>query len=338
MVCAHHGGERESFKGNGVSMSSFDFDAAVQAPFRMQPGLRRLAAGAEQLTPLAPGSRHQREKLAVLSAHAVHALAVQPGFDARPALLALAAHAANERPDVFGWDGARAVAHQLGAAVSGDTPEQLRAGSFGLGDEVARCLHGLPAGWRLAGLLALAFAEDFAIVDGRNATIPWIAACLPSHWAPERKVGRHFAEVHGPVADNALLVRAADHLMRMVCGPDRWERFVWNVSRHPRLNAHPVLADPAPWPADAFADAAAPRAWWRTERQTFIPLPQLQQAVFTIGVESQPLAQAIDSADKAERLHAAIASMSAAVLAYRNLDSVRDALLRWLDTRAAARA
>ena len=49
---------------------SFDFDVAVNPPFRMQPGLRRLAPGSAQLTPLAPGSRHQREKLAVLSAFA----------------------------------------------------------------------------------------------------------------------------------------------------------------------------------------------------------------------------------------------------------------------------
>jgi dimethylamine monooxygenase subunit A len=315
---------------------SFDFDAAVQAPFRMQPGLRRLEPGAPpQLTPLAPGSRHQREKLAVLSAHATHALAAQPGFDAQPGIHALAAYAAAERADAFSWDGARAVSYALGVAVEDDAVHELRSGVFGLGDEIARCLRGLPSGWRLPGLLCLAFAEDFALVDGTNATIPWIAACLPSHWAPERKVGRHFAEVHGPVADNTLLVRAADHLTRMVCGEQRWERFVWNVTRQPRLNAHPALADPAPWPADAFADASAPRAWWRTERQTFIPLPALTQAVFTIGVDTQPLAQAIDNADKASRLHAAVASMSDAVLAYRNLAAVRAPLLRWLEQRMA---
>jgi hypothetical protein len=49
----------------------------------------------------------------------------------------------------------------------------------------------------------------------------------------------------------------------------------------------------------------------------------------------QPLAQAIDSADKAARLHAAIASMSQAVLAYRNLVAVRTPLLRWLEMRMA---
>jgi dimethylamine monooxygenase subunit A len=312
---------------------SFDFDAAVQAPFRMQPGLRRLAPGAAQLTPLPPGSRHQREKIAVLSAHASHALAVQPGFDATAALHALAAHAAVECPDAFSWQGQQAVAHRLGVSVKGDEAQQLRAGAFGLGDEVTRCLAGLPAGWRLAGLLCLAFAEDFAVVDGSSATIPWIAACLPSHWAPEQKVGRHFAEVHGPVADNALLVRAGEHLTRMVCNAERWERFVWNVSRHPRLNAHPALADPAPWRADAFANAVSPLAWWRTERQTFIPLPEVKQAVFTIGVDTQSLADGIDTPGKAARLHAAIASMSNAVLAYRSLTSIRAPLLAWLESR-----
>lgn len=314
---------------------SFDFDAAVQAPFRMQPGLRRLAPGTPQLTPLAAGSRHQREKLAMLSAYAPRALLRQPGFDETPALHALAAHAAAEHPAAWTWDGRRASASMLGVTVAGDDVQQVASGVFGLGDEISRCIDGLPAGWRLAGLLCLAFAEDFAIVDGSSATVPWIAACLPSHWAPEAKVGRHFAEVHAPVADNALIVRASEHLTRVVCGPDRWERFVWTVSRHPRLNAHPALADPTPWQADAFDDPAAPRAWFRSERQTFIPLPTGQQAIFTIGVDSVPLAQAIDTPARARRLHDAIASMSDAVLAYRSLQAVREPLLAWLAARAA---
>ena len=123
--------------------------------------------------------------------------------------------------------------------------------------------------------------------------------------------------------------------MRMVCGPERWERFVWNVTRHPRLNAHPASVDHAPWPADAFADARAPSAWWRTERQTFIALPGRTQAVFTIQVQIEALGSAIDSAERAARLHDAVATMSDAVLAYRSLSTVRDPLLRWLATKAA---
>jgi len=309
---------------------SFDFDAAVVAPFRMQPGLRRLAPGSPQLTPLAGGSRHQREKLAVLSAFAPQALLARPGFDAAPALHALAAHAAAEHPDAFAWDGRRAEARWLGTAVEDDRVNQLATGAFGLGDEIARCLHPLPPGWRLAGLLSLAFAEDFAIVDGRDATIPWLAVALPSHWAPEEKVGRHFAEVHAPVADNRMLVAASDALTRLVTGPERWERFVWTVAGQPRLHGHPDRLDPAPWRVEDWPAGA----WWRTERQTFIPLPESRQAVFTIGVESQPLAQAIDTPERAARLHAAIASMSPAVLQYRGLDGVREPLLAWLASRA----
>jgi len=307
---------------------SFDFDAAVTAPFRMQPGLRRLPAGATQLTPLAPGSRHQREKLAVLSAFADQALLARPGFDATPALDALCRHAAGEHPEALAWDGRRAQALQLGTAVDDGDVEHLAQGSFGLGDEVSRCLNELPRAWRLTGLLCLAFAEDFAIVDGNDASIPWLAVALPSFWAPEEKVGRPFAEVHAPVADNALIVNASAALTRMVTGPDRWERFVWNVTAHPQLHAHPRRVDP-----DRWALTPVDRAWWRTERQTFIPLPDQRQAIFTIRIELEPLAAAIANAGRAGRLHDAIASMSPAVLAYRGLAPVRDALLDWLAAR-----
>ncbi len=307
---------------------AFDFDTAVSAPFRMQPGLRRVPARAAQLTPLAPGARHQREKLAVLSAYASQALLVRDGFDAMPALHALCVHAAAEHPQAFVWDGERASAPLLRMSVQRAAVEQLGAGSFGLGDEVARCLQQLAPSWRLAGLLSLAFAEDFAIVDGSDGSIPWLAVALPSHWAPEEKIGRHFAEVHAPVADNSLVVGASAALTRMVTGSDRWERFVWNVTAHPRLHAHPLHCDPARWATTAVQDA-----WWRTERQSFIAVPGQRQAVFTIHVELEPLAAAIDTAQRATQLHAAVASMSPAVLAYRGLAGVRQALLDWLDAR-----
>ena len=311
------------------SDSDFDFETAVASPFRMQPGLRRLPASARQHTPLSPGSRHQREKLAVLSAFASQALLCRGGFDPRPALDAVCVQAAAEHPDAFEWDGRRARAIRLGTAVAEGAVEQLAPGSFGLGDEVARCLLGLPAEWRLAGLLALGFAEDLAVVDARSGTIPWLAVALPSHWAPETKVGRHFSEVHAPVADNTLIVGAAAPLTRLVAGPDRWERFVWTVTPHPRLHAHPDRVDENRW-----ADWPVARGWWRTERQTFIPVPAAAQAVFTIKVEVQALADAIDTPERAARLHDAIASMSAAVLAYRGLAPVRDDLLAWLAVMA----
>lgn len=314
---------------------TFDFDAAVVPPFRMQPGLRRLADGSPQLTPLSPGSRHQREKLAVLTATPERALAVEPGFDAMPALRALCAHAAFEQAQAFAWDGRRASALLLGVAVDGNEVIDLAPGVFGLGDELSRCLRALPPDSRLTALLCLAFAEDFAVIDGPRAVIAWIAACLPSHWAPSEKVGQHFAQVHAPVADNATLIKAGEHLMRLVCEPQRWERFVWTVTRHPRLNAHPDAIDPAPWRADAFANEAAPAAWFRSERQTFLPVPSLQHAVFTIATDCVPLAEAVHTPQRAAVLHDAVATMSDAVLAYRSLTAVREPLLAWLLQRAS---
>jgi dimethylamine monooxygenase subunit A len=316
---------------------AFDFDAAVQAPFRMQPGLQRMAASAKHLHSLRAGSRHQREKLAVLFSHASRALVCSPNFDAEPALDALCQLAQAEHPAHVQWNGARLATPKLGVAVQATEVVTLGQGVFGLGDEVPRCLQSLPAAWRRAGLLALTFAEDIAIVDGRNATVPWMAVALPSRWDPRDKVGHHFANIHDPVADSDTLRRAGDHLLRLVCGPERWERFVWNITGHPRLNAHPEAVDPQPWGSDLQATSLPP-AWFRSERQTFVPLPSLTQAVFTIAVDCVPLKEAVRSAAQATLLHSAVSSMSAAVLAYRGLTPVREPLLAWLAQQASERA
>lgn len=309
-------------------MPSFDF-AAVSAPFRMQPGLRRLAPGAAQLTPHGPGDGSFDAKLQVLRDWPADALVVAPGFDAQPAIAALSRHAAAEHPQAWcaeGMDAAQALGLRWsvrGDAVHGDGPA-----------EIGDVLRALPTPWRLPGLLSLAFAEDFAVIDGTTTQVPWIAACLPSRWAPAEKVGRHFAEVHAPVADNQRLLAASDHLARLVTGDERWERFVWTVTPSASLQMHPAHLAPAPWPEDADALTLAARAFLRTERQTFIPVPQRHQAVFTIGVAQRPLAQALDTPAHARALHDAIASMSPAVLAYRGLTPARDRLLQWLARRA----
>jgi hypothetical protein len=316
-------------------MTSFDF-SLVSAPFRMQPGLRRVAPDAAQLTASAPGGRHLREKVAVLGSFADQALLSTPAVDEPAMLRAVAAEAARSSPGAFlvtaTPDGSTRVdAPQLGWA--------LDAGGAPTGDgdaSIGAVLAALPAARRPSALLALAFEEDFAVIDGASATIPWLAVCLPSRWAPEEKIGRHFAEVHAPVADNAMLVAASTSLARLVTGDERWERFVWTISADPRLHQHPARGGPD-WPdaSEADAEALVAQASFRTEHQTFIPIPGSGMAIFTIHVDSLPLGEAVTSADAANRLHDAIASMSPAVLAYRRLDGVCDRLLSWLASRAA---
>jgi len=278
---------------------------------------------------------HLREKLAVLQAFPAQALLARDGFDASAALHAVAHQAAQEQPQAFEMHGTTWRAPILGWAVSPDGQVRELDAARTPWPEVGACLGALDTPWRRAALLSLAFAEDFAILNGADGTIPWLAVTLPSHWAPEHKVGRPFTDVHAPVADNRLITGAAAHLARLVTGPERWERFVWTIAKHPRLHAHPQRVDPSPWPETLEGDALAALAWWRTEHQTFIPLEREQQAVFTIHVEVQPLAHAMADPSRAARVHDALASMSAAVLDYRGLTTVRERLLRWLAGRAA---
>ncbi len=311
----------------------FDFDA-VSTPFRMQPGLRRLGLGTAQMTPNRLGDRAFREKLAALTAHAGQALLTSPGFDPQPALHALFRHATVEHPDAWRCDANGAVhALHLGWAVHDGIATSTHPDAA---EAIGHCLAAVALHWRSTALFCLAFAEDLAIIDGRTARIPWLAVCLPSHWAPEDKIGRHFAEVHAPVADNQLLIAASDHLARLVTGSERWERWVWNITNHPNLDAHPARLIAQSWPPDADAAQIASLAHLRSERQTFIALTDHQQAVFTIRVESQPLVQAVAESAHAQRLHDALLSMSAAVLAYRGLTDARDRLLSWLRARGTA--
>lgn len=308
----------------------FDF-SLVTAPFRMQPGLRRIASEDTQLTAAVPGSRHLREKMAVLSSFPDQALLTTPGFEAAPVLTTLAAEAARRAPvcfEIHGDPGVDVRAPLLGWSVRRGTPD-------GTGDPaIGALLASLPPSKRTGALLCLAFEEDFAVLDGDTAAVPWIAVCLPSRWAPIEKLGRHFAEIHAPVADSATLVAASTSLARLVTGTERWERFVWTITADPHLNQHPAQGA-SMWPAGLDADALAAHASFRTERQTFLPIAGSRRAIFTIHVESVALIAAVTTADAARCLHDAVASMSPAVLAYRGLADARDRLLTWLATRAA---
>lgn len=270
-------------------LMNFDF-SQIAVPFRMQPGLRRLAPDASQLTPLAPASPLYQEKLHVLQAgQSRHCIA---GFDPSPALEAIAAKARHDMQ---------------------------------------------PGTVRIETPLELAFEEDLAILDGATTALPWLCVCVPSHWAPEEKLGLPFAAVHAPVADNALLQSAGAQLVDLVTGGDCWERHVWTISSSARHDQHPRRHARTPWPSAPADDAFAAHCFLRAERQTFFPVGKgTRQAVFTIRVMLQPLVQAVSTCDRAQRLHDSLASMSDAVLAYKGLAPAREPLLRWLSRRAAS--
>ncbi|HXD39430.1 MAG TPA: heme-dependent oxidative N-demethylase subunit alpha family protein [Ramlibacter sp.] len=198
--------------------------------------------------------------------------------------------------------------------------------------------RGVEAGLEAAGRgeipPELAFEEDFAVLDGATGTLPWLCVCVPSHWAPEDKLGLDFASLHRPVADNAALIAASQQLVALVTAGECWERFVWTLSPSPRHDQHPGRHPRQPWPASTDANDFARHCWLRVERQTFFPVGHgTGQAVFAIRVMLQPLADAVQAPGNAMRLHDSLASMSQAVLDYKNLGPAREPLLRWLQAR-----
>jgi hypothetical protein len=191
-----------------------------------------------------------------------------------------------------------------------------------------------PAGSEAEQSLAppeLSFEEDFAVLDGATGTLPWLCVCVPSHWAPEDKLGLDFAAVHRPVADNAALLAASRQLVALATSGACWERFVWTISPSPRHDQHPRRHHRPAWPGAEDGVAFANGCWLRAERQTFFPVGQgTRQAVFSIRVMLQPLAAAVRAPGAARRLHDALASMSPPVLDYKNLTEARAPLLHWL--------
>ena len=137
----------------------------------------------------------------------------------------------------------------------------------------------------------------------------------------------------GP-ADNTALVAASQQLVALATGGDCWERFVWTISPSARYDQHPRRHQRTPWPQDEDPQAFAAQCWLRAERQVFFPVGQgTRQAVFAIRVMLQPLAEAVQTAAQAVRLHDSLASMSQPVLDYKNLAPAREPLLRWLKSR-----
>ena len=267
-----------------------DFDFShIAVPFRMQPGLRRMADGEGHLTPLDPASALFGEKRAVVQAgQCFHSLA---GFDTQPALNAI-----------------RAAAHQQGLGLDLKHPSDL----------------------------PLAFEEDLVVLDGGTGQLPWLCVCVPSHWAPEDKVGLDLGAVHARVAGNAQLMAATPHLVQLATGGGHWERFVWTISPSARHDQHPVRQLRTPWPEADTPSAFAAACYLRYERQTFIPVGQgTRQAIFTIRVMLQPLVKAVRTRGQALRLHDSLVSMTPAVLAYKNLIAAQALLLAWLREASA---
>lgn len=98
---------------------------------------------------------------------------------------------------------------------------------------------------------------------------------------------------------------------------------MWGLDPDGRLDRDPSAPDAA------AHGCPPPQDWWlRVERQTSLPLPHLDRALFLIRPHLVPLPSL--GAGQRAVLHDAVASMSDEALAYKGLTEVRDDLLAWL--------
>jgi len=178
----------------------------------------------------------------------------------------------------------------------------------------------------LAEAFLLACCDDLVVLRRRGparATAELLAVAFPSGWPPRERAGADLPALHAPVADGDRLRAASGALTEALLVKGPFSQHVWGLDPDGRLDRDPSAPDAAP-----HACPPPDRWWLRVERQTSLPLPHLDRALFLIRPHLVPLT----SLDAARRraLHAAVESMSEQALAYKGLAQVRDPLLAWL--------
>jgi dimethylamine monooxygenase subunit A len=159
--------------------------------------------------------------------------------------------------------------------------------------------------------LCLRFPEDIALVRRTPARGEWNAAlhvCAPSHWRPEEKIGKGYADTHAPVPGIERQKAAAPSLVELFISRGPFVRFTWGISFDNRLNQHPDLPKSTFDPENLFL---------RVERQTLWPLPEVNAALFAIRLHLYPI-YSLDPEQK-ELLLQALASMSQQAREYKGI-------------------
>lgn len=159
--------------------------------------------------------------------------------------------------------------------------------------------------------LALRLEEDVAVMhQGRLAAICF---CFPSGFKPSERIGMLLGDIHKPVADGELLVKASPGISRVMTEQPSFRRWVWTVTVNPDLSNHPDnQKDIIPKSIDDL--------YFRWETQTTARVDH-DTSLFFVKVDVVPLRsvwnrQILDS----------INSMSDAVLTYKNLHGIKKLL------------
>lgn len=159
--------------------------------------------------------------------------------------------------------------------------------------------------------LALRLEEDVAVMH--KGSLAAICFCFPSGFIPSERVGMKLGEIHKPVADGELLVRASPGIARVMTEQSSFRRYVWTVTNNPNLSNHPSeKIDTIPQSMDDL--------YFRWETQTTAKVDD-ETSLFFVKVDVVPLNSVWN-----QRILDSINSMSDAVLTYKNLHQIKKLL------------
>ena len=162
--------------------------------------------------------------------------------------------------------------------------------------------------------MGLEIPDDVIIMHKGKVEAAFVA--MASSWNPRTVQGKTLEEVHQPVADNEMLLRASNGIWRSMTSGKSFHRYVWGISPLKSLSNHPRHKKPS---FKSLNDL-----YFRIEHERTLTVDK-DTAAFFINVEVLPLQVVFDMHENNKNtIKDSINSMSENVLAYKNLEHVKE--------------
>lgn len=157
--------------------------------------------------------------------------------------------------------------------------------------------------------LALRLEEDVAVMH--KGKLEGICFCFPSGFKPSDRIGMELSDIHKPVADSDLLVKASPGISRVMCEQPSFRRYVWTITVNPDLSNHPDNQKNTT--AKTIEDL-----YFRWETQTTAKVDN-ETSLFFVRVNVVPLKTVWST-----KILDSVNSMSDNVLSYKNLHQIKE--------------
>ena len=161
--------------------------------------------------------------------------------------------------------------------------------------------------------MGLEIPDDIIIMHKGKVEAAFVA--MASSWNPGEVAGMTLEEVHQPVADNEMLLKASEGIWRSMTSGKSFHRHVWGISPLKQLSNHPSYTRPT------YNDLND--LYFRVEHERTFTVDK-DTAAFFIDVEVMPLPTVFHlKKEYKDLIKDSINSMTENILEYKNLEQVK---------------